>query len=374
MAVAADDGIAVLSLTGANLISRAVPSGPATEGSISLDGTLASVNNIGELSTEIWDLSGPVPQNLTPPELDGFPVAWFYHDDAMLTVDPDIGAVRILDERFRPTDRVFDLIDLEGEQVTTNLAYLSPDRSMVAAAECCGIAAVMSVFDAETGEEITRLTDLVAYEPDTETRGRLIRSFDFSPDSTRLVAATDSGAAVVWDTQTWDVVTELSAGRLAVQATYSDDGRWLATVGSDGNIQLRDPVTGDPTGPPMVGNTDADSAQSQGPYWSPDGRSLISISDGFGRIWDIETRTQVGSSFPNDRSKDPIVSLNGRWLGTFTEGRFVVWDLDIDSWPELACQAAGRNLTAEEWNQFGPNDSDYRPTCPQWPAGPGVES
>jgi hypothetical protein len=48
----------------------------------------------------------------------------------------------------------------------------------------------------------------------------------------------------------------------------------------------------------------------------------------------------------------------------------VIWDLDVDSWPQIACRAVGRNMTIEEWEQHGPKsvDEPYNATCPQWPA------
>ena len=45
-----------------------------------------------------------------------------------------------------------------------------------------------------------------------------------------------------------------------------------------------------------------------------------------------------------------------------------IWDLDVDSWGGLACLAAGRNLTRDEWDEVGPRDEGYHATCPQWPA------
>ncbi|MDG2112371.1 MAG: hypothetical protein P8N02_07145 [Actinomycetota bacterium] len=47
---------------------------------------------------------------------------------------------------------------------------------------------------------------------------------------------------------------------------------------------------------------------------------------------------------------------------------FLLWNLDTSTWFDIACQAAGRNLTSEEWKQFGPRNEEYRATCPQWPA------
>jgi hypothetical protein len=46
-----------------------------------------------------------------------------------------------------------------------------------------------------------------------------------------------------------------------------------------------------------------------------------------------------------------------------------LWNVDPSSWPAVACQRAGRNLTADEWARFMPADEPYRLTCPEFPAG-----
>jgi hypothetical protein len=44
----------------------------------------------------------------------------------------------------------------------------------------------------------------------------------------------------------------------------------------------------------------------------------------------------------------------------------LLFDLVTDDWECIACGAVGRNLTREEWEQFGPDDA-YRRTGPQYP-------
>jgi hypothetical protein len=46
-----------------------------------------------------------------------------------------------------------------------------------------------------------------------------------------------------------------------------------------------------------------------------------------------------------------------------------LWNTDTSTWPAVACQRAGRNLTPDEWSRYMPTDEPYRPTCPQFPAG-----
>lgn len=36
------------------------------------------------------------------------------------------------------------------------------------------------------------------------------------------------------------------------------------------------------------------------------------------------------------------------------DDRVTIWNYDTDTWAEIACRVAGRNLTRDEWEQFGP--------------------
>jgi len=51
-----------------------------------------------------------------------------------------------------------------------------------------------------------------------------------------------------------------------------------------------------------------------------------------------------------------------------TGGLLQIWRFDVDHYHEIACQAAGRNMTQQEWERYGPPDEPYHATCPQWPA------
>jgi hypothetical protein len=54
--------------------------------------------------------------------------------------------------------------------------------------------------------------------------------------------------------------------------------------------------------------------------------------------------------------------LSGGWTPAA-----VLWDVDLASWLDKACEIANRNLTNSEWRQFVP-DKDYQKACPALPA------
>ena len=89
--------------------------------------------------------------------------------------------------------------------------------------------------------------------------------------------------------------------------------------------------------------------------------------DGTTRVWDLETRTQIGRALPNTQGSAGEWSPDGRLLAVPNTDGYVVWNFDTDTWPGIACEVAGRNLTRAEWEQVGPRDVDYRATCEQYP-------
>lgn len=55
-------------------------------------------------------------------------------------------------------------------------------------------------------------------------------------------------------------------------------------------------------------------------------------------------------------------SPSGRHLVTGVGDHLLTWSLDPDAWAEIACRAAGRTLTEEEWAEFV-GDEPYDPVC-----------
>ncbi len=91
------------------------------------------------------------------------------------------------------------------------------------------------------------------------------------------------------------------------------------------------------------------------------------------QLTDLSTGQLVGGPFP----ADPDLVVGGGADATADEPLQLitavgphakVWNLDTDTWFDIACRAAGRNLTRGEWDRLGPRDTAYRATCPQWSA------
>ena len=153
-------------------------------------------------------------------------------------------------------------------------------------------------------------------------------------------------------------------------SAFSPDGRYLVTIDLAGDLTLRHPET---FAVIRTFQGDAGAANSWGgpPVFSDDGRYLVSSHDGRGRLWDVESGQLIGQPIDSLVSSAPS-AVPGTHAGFIaaTDKWVQYWRFDPAVWPAIACRLAGRNLTRAEWDQFGPRDTDYRATCPQW----GMES
>ncbi len=153
-----------------------------------------------------------------------------------------------------------------------------------------------------------------------------------------------------------------------INARFSGDGSLLATRGTDGAISLRDPLTYAVTRT-LEGGTSANDNLSYGLHVSADAEFLLTTRDAKPRLWHVPSATIIGT-FPHEAGL--VANGNdygdGLRLTSIVGDHVLVWNLDVDTWPEIACLAAGRNLTDAEWTQFGPRDHPNHATCAQWPA------
>jgi DNA-binding SARP family transcriptional activator/WD40 repeat protein len=224
------------------------------------------------------------------------------------------------------------------------------------------------IVDSESGEELRRLEDFSELAPDDSYVG----SVSFSADGRHLAAASENGAALVWDTETWDRVATLSEGAgQVVLVSFSPDGQWLLTARDDGPVVVRDAATFQPTGRELIGAGRAFASGNAFGY-SDDGMYVTTSVDSQPRIFDLETGALIGSEFPGDFGTSVNVSGDGSVATTIAGSVGRVWDLNPDEWVRKGCIAVGRNFTEAEWATFGPTGEEPARTCEQWPE-PGQE-
>jgi WD40 repeat protein len=160
-------------------------------------------------------------------------------------------------------------------------------------------------------------------------------------------------------------VTRFEAGDVT-SVHPSPDGTHVITSGAGGSLVERDASSFQPTGRLFV--ADGGDGGVADAVFSDDGRWMLSLGNARAQLWDYETGQRVGDVFPSGEGWDASVTNSFNTLVTGLDRHPVLWDLDTDSWPLTACAAAGRNMTAAEWTQYGPKGVPYHATCPQYPS------
>ena len=144
-------------------------------------------------------------------------------------------------------------------------------------------------------------------------------------------------------------------------------GEWLFVTRTDGSFVRVDPSTMDTVGVPVLNPTGALG------YAKLDETNLrvvggIASVESSLKVWDLETGQQLGRNIPYYGGASRYeFSGDGTILAVPEMDRVTLWNFDTDTWADIACEMAGRNLAQEEWDQLGPRTIERRATCPQFP-------
>ena len=350
VAVASREGVGVWALDGDSLLADGIPRHHATAATIDPSNAVIATTTspVGSFASRVGSLaellpSGHVDEREVPAKsavgvqfIDNFPPLVGVSEQIIATTwSPNSG-----EELAHFGRRVWSAIAVDSQQ--RSIAFGRRE---------------VSVFDVRRGVQIGVIRGFSSF----------IRSLSFSADGRRLAVAESAGPVRVYDTTDWAKVGEIAALEgLITYARFAPNGRQLVTIVSNGTVQIRDAVTFRIL-QVLLGVTNGTS-ESAGVWFSTDSRYLMTSGDGSARLWDMASASQIGDPFPNEAG----FGLDGNdGLGLVTAGpqTLALWRIDPDTWPAIACAAAGRNLSAAEWTQFGPVGEPYDATCPQWPTG-----
>ncbi len=176
------------------------------------------------------------------------------------------------------------------------------------------------------------------------------------------------------DTTTWTMASIAGDLHEVADAVFSANGTLLATANTAGVVSIRDTSTFKVERSLSGATATTNILIGSGLAMTDDSRYLLTALDGRARLWNLATGEPIG-----DPIGDPIdlgiVPSRPQVLGgrvplyvAMTDGLLQIWRFDVDHYHEIACQAAGRNMTQQEWVRYGPRNEPYHATCPQWPA------
>jgi DNA-binding SARP family transcriptional activator/WD40 repeat protein len=212
--------------------------------------------------------------------------------------------------------------------------------------------------------EIRHADDLRAATTLTDLAGGdgFVTEVDFSDDSAPepLLVATVGTDAATWAVPDWQ---RLGRTRVGVTAHVVPDGRVL-TSDQDGTVRLRDAALS------VVDTYRGLDLPVVRPHFSRDGDRFVTVDDFTGetRIWRTGPLAPVGGPITvAGRAGGVTLAPDGSRL---VVGGERAWELQLspELWEEQACEAAGRNLTQEEWRTHL-GEEPYRRTCPQLASG-----
>ncbi len=196
------------------------------------------------------------------------------------------------------------LWDVDGVLTTTlrhkrspKFAMFSPDGARITT----GDGVVAHVWDARRGIEVSTLA------PST---GGLLQLATFSPDGRRLATTSHDGVVRLWDAQSGREAAPLEGhGPKVAQIQFSSDGSFLASASVDGTVRLWDASSGAAT---TVFETEADLRDA---LFSPDGKLLLAmLNDNTARLWKTDGTEIRGLPGPEIRISAESFSPDGRLI------------------------------------------------------------
>lgn len=224
-----------------------------------------------------------------------------------------------------------------------------------------------------TTEKLIRLWDAANWtERDLGAVDSQVAGLAFSPGGTWLAAETWGRNVLLWrldDLDSDPTPLEFDVDRPTAIAFSSDDGR-LAGAG-DRTVTIWS-LGGDS---PMVENVLTTDDGVTDLAFSPDRELLIVAAGRFVQLWDLAvadpaapTVNPVVLTGHDDDVRAVATDADGRWFASADSGGTVLVWSPLDGLVTMACDVAGRNLTADEWRTlFG--EEPYRTTCDDFPEG-----
>jgi hypothetical protein len=191
-----------------------------------------------------------------------------------------------------------------------------------------------------------------------------VLSFVYSADSkTLLVGGPSAGRNGVYQITDLDQHPRVTVAFPGATAIDTDAAHRRLIVASKNSVRVFDATTRKTLTPPI---------DLPGPYIysvssTPDGHAAAVVSLQGWRLVDLHAQQATGPTFPLGGLGSAILGRDGTTVYSQGAAGKFIWNLAPAHLQDVACDLAGRNLTALEWQKYLSWAGPHRATCPQYP-------
>ncbi len=285
-----------------------------------------------------------IPRMVLNKQNEMYTVAWSPDGQSVLGSGPGFNQVNL---RNSTTGEILMSIPTDGYPIFESA--FSSDGTTILLTEATGAG---RLFDIRTGNIIhTFYTEICHLNLPTA-------AITFSPDS-KMILTSGLKKLTLWDLQTFHHIQIFEGHTNCIsQATFSPDGRTIASADLNGNVLLRDIETGNIVHRISLFSGTKVEGQTRGLAYSPDGQILAIANDLLPGVslWDVKTGEQLRSFYQHQDGAIKLITA----LKFSPDGRYIV-TASLDTTIRLWDVATGAEVARYRACRGGCFDVDFSP-------------
>jgi len=220
----------------------------------------------------------------------------------------------------------------------------------------------VSLVDPTTGEVIKQLTQIGgAYAP------------GFDPLNDNILVVGGQGYLTIWDISTDAILKQIEHPGKKLDVVFSHNGQWLATGGTEGNIDLWRVIRdGGAIDLQLEYEMNRPGITNDIEFNSEDTLIATAGEGGLVQIWDVETGEELSRLQHPQSVRRISFSHDGQYLASSSGKLIFIWDIKAiptfktEDLVSDTCARLPRNLTQEEWFSLGLS-GERQAICPNLP-------